>query len=77
MTSLKNIKAQIEKHQLRSKFSLHTLGYGSEYDQDLMNSFAELQGGNSFNIIDITKIDQAFACAIGQDKSVVGRDIEL
>lgn len=53
-------------------YSIHTFGYGSDHDPELMTSLAEQKGGSFYYIEDLSTVDEAFIDCLGLLKSSVG-----
>ena len=53
-------------------YSIHTFGYGSDHDPELMTKLAEEKNGSFYYIEDLTTVDEAFIDCLGLLKSSVG-----
>ncbi|KAL4476091.1 hypothetical protein ABPG74_009824 [Tetrahymena malaccensis] len=58
-------------------FTIHSFGYGSNHDAELMYKICSLKNGNFYYISDINKVDQYFADALGGLFSVVAQEITI
>lgn len=53
-------------------YSIHTFGYGTDHDPELMTNLAEQKNGQFYYIEDLSRVDEAFIDFLGLLKSSVG-----
>ena len=58
-------------------FSLHTFGYGDDFDSKLMSKLALIRDGSFFTIEDINKIQDYFVNALGGCMSTIYNEVKI
>ena len=58
-------------------FTLHTFGYGEDYDLKIMSRLASLRDGSFYNIEQLDKVQDYFINALGGCMSVIFSEIQL
>lgn len=58
-------------------YTVHTFGYGKEYDPKLMTEIADLKDGDFYYIKELHEVNEAFLECLGGLGSVVGKNLEL
>ena len=58
-------------------FSIHSFGFGTDHDEDLMMKIAELRDGSFYFIKELNILDEAFCNALGGIISLVASEINL
>jgi hypothetical protein len=62
---------------LELSFTLHTFGYGYNYDEKIMKKLAALRDGSFYYVIDYNKISEYFASVLGGCISVLSKKAKL
>ena len=62
---------------LELNFTLHTFGYGQNYDAKVMNKLATLRDGSFYYVEQYNKVSEYFVCVLGGCKSVMSKKAEL
>ena len=62
---------------IKDNFTVHSFGYGSDHDPDLMNAIADMRGGNFYFVERLDTVDECFVDAIGGLISTVGENCTL
>ena len=70
--NLKNITKGLELN-----FTLHTFGYGQNYDEKVMNKLATLRDGSFYYVEKYENVSEYFACVLGGCISVMSKKAEL
>ena len=58
-------------------FTLHTFGYGHNYDEKVMNKLANLRDGSFFYVEEYNKVTEYFICVLGGCISVISKKADL
>jgi hypothetical protein len=58
-------------------FTLHTFGYGDDFDTKLMSKLALIRDGSFFTIEDINKIQEYFVNALGGCMSTIYNEVKI
>ena len=58
-------------------FTLHTFGYGDDFDTKLMSKLALIRDGSFFSIEDINKIQEYFVNALGGCMSTIYNEVKI
>ena len=58
-------------------FTLHTFGYGDDFDSKLMSKLALIRDGSFFTIEDINKIQEYFVNALGGCMSTIYNEVKI
>jgi hypothetical protein len=58
-------------------YSVHTFGFGTDFDQQFLTEVARVKGGNFYPIIQLDTIDEAFVNALGALFSVVAETVKI
>lgn len=68
---------QREENKELGVFSIHSFGFGTDHDEDLMNKIACLRDGSFYFIKELGTLDEAFCNALGGIISLVASEIIL
>jgi len=71
------IQSMLKQYNIQTPFTIHMFGYGSDHDEKLMHSIAELQDGNFYYIEKLETVDECFVDCLGGLISVVGQDVSI
>ena len=58
-------------------FTLHTFGYGDDYDSNLMSKLAIIRDGSFFAVEDVDKIQDYFVNALGGCMSIIYSEVKI
>lgn len=56
-------------------FSIHSFGFGTDHDEDLMNKICLLKDGSFYFIKELSTLDEAFCNALGGIISLVASEV--
>lgn len=76
-TSIARARGVIAKYPISKDYSIHTFGYGSDHDSELLNSISDIKNGGFYYIQQFEGISQAFANCLGELMSVLYDDIQI
>lgn len=76
-TSLERAKATIEKIKIPNDYTIHTFGYGSDHDSNLLTSISDNKCGGFYYIEKLDSIAEAFANCLGEIISMVADNIQV
>ena len=72
--ALKQALARPENSEL-GVFSIHSFGFGTDHDEDLMNKICTLRDGAFYFIKELSTLDEAFCNALGGIISLVANEV--
>lgn len=58
-------------------FSIHSFGFGTDHDEDLMTKICQLKEGSFYFIKELATLDEAFSNALGGVISLVATDVVI
>jgi hypothetical protein len=58
-------------------FSIHSFGFGTDHDEDLMTKICQTRDGSFYFIKELATLDEAFSNALGGIISLVATDIVI
>lgn len=58
-------------------FSIHSFGFGTDHDEDLMNKICTLKDGAFYFIKELSTLDEAFCNALGGIISLVANEVTV
>lgn len=58
-------------------FSIHSFGFGTDNDEDLMTKICQLKEGSFYFIKELATLDEAFSNALGGVISLVATDVVI
>jgi Mg-chelatase subunit ChlD len=76
-TSVERARAVIEKVPVSKEYSIHTFGYGSDHDANLLNAISDSKNGGFYFIEQLDSIAQAFANCLGEVMSIIFDSIQV
>ncbi|OMJ75257.1 hypothetical protein SteCoe_25658 [Stentor coeruleus] len=76
-TSLERAKETIEKVIVPNDYTIHTFGYGSDHDSNLLTSISDSKCGGFYYIEKLDSIAEAFANCLGEIISMVADNIQV
>mmetsp|Transcript_67640 Transcript_67640/g.78535 ORF Transcript_67640/g.78535 Transcript_67640/m.78535 type:complete len:576 (+) Transcript_67640:1-1728(+) len=71
------VKGQIAQFSKLDNYTIHSFGYGSDHDPNLMGTIAKYKDGNFYFVEKLETVDECFVDAIGGLISVVGQDVTI
>ena len=71
------VRELLDTQQPKDNFTIHSFGYGSDHDPNLMSTIAKYKDGNFYFVEKLETVDECFVDAIGGLISVVGEDITI
>jgi hypothetical protein len=71
----KQILKQEEKEL--GNFSIHSFGFGTDHDEDLMTKICQMKEGSFYFIKELATLDEAFCNALGGVISLVATDVTI
>lgn len=72
-------KASLEepKNKELGPFTLHSFGFGTDHDEDLMSKLCKMKDGAFYFIKELATLDEAFCNALGAIISLVANEIVI
>ena len=64
-----------KENQELGVFSIHSFGFGTDHDEDLMNKICNLREGSFYFINELGTLDEAFCNALGGIISLVASEV--
>lgn len=64
-------------HFFKQSVIIHTFGFGSDHDADMMSSLSNLGSGSFYFVHNISLLDEFFVDALGGLVSAVAEDITI
>ncbi len=58
-------------------FSIHSFGFGTDHDEELMTKICQLKDGSFYFIKELATLDEAFCNALGEIISLVATDVVI
>lgn len=58
-------------------FTIHSFGFGTDHDEDLMTKICEIKDGSFYFIKELSTLDEAFCNALGGIISLVATEVVL
>ncbi|EGR34145.1 von willebrand factor type A domain protein [Ichthyophthirius multifiliis] len=71
------VQSSLQKHLPDEILTIHSFGFGSDHDPELMNKICAMKDGNFYYVEKIDQIDEFFVDALGGLFSVVAQDIKI
>eukprot|EP00358_Blepharisma_japonicum_P006713 CAMPEP_0202940374 /NCGR_PEP_ID=MMETSP1395-20130829/494_1 /ASSEMBLY_ACC=CAM_ASM_000871 /TAXON_ID=5961 /ORGANISM="Blepharisma japonicum, Strain Stock R1072" /LENGTH=573 /DNA_ID=CAMNT_0049634827 /DNA_START=480 /DNA_END=2201 /DNA_ORIENTATION=+ len=78
-TAMERLRYAIREYdpKVAAQYSIHTFGYGSDHDANLMNTMAEVKNGGFYFVEKEDSIPEAFSNCLGELMSVVADQIQV
>lgn len=68
---------QSEENKDLGVFSIHSFGFGTDHDEDLMNKICLMRDGSFYFIKELATLDEAFCNALGGIISLVASEVNI
>ena len=75
--AVQGVRNLLNTEQPKDNFTIHSFGYGSDHDPNLMSTIAKYKDGNFYFVEKLETVDECFVDAIGGLISVVGQDVTI
>ena len=75
--AIQGVRNLLNTEQPKDNFTIHSFGYGSDHDPNLMSAIAKYKDGNFYFVEKLETVDECFVDAIGGLISVVGQDVTI
>lgn len=70
-------KQTLEREKVEDVFSIHSFGFGTDHDEELMTKICQIKDGSFYFIKELATLDEAFSNALGGIISLVATDVVI
>ena len=77
LANFKSLLSSKKKELLKIPFTLHSFGYGSSHDSNLMNELCKLRDGAYFSIFHLANVKNAWIEIFGHEVTMIGKYVQL